>query len=169
MGGNGVSNKNEIQYSSILFVCDANTWRSPMAEFIFKHLLSELDGAASKIKVRSGGIGSHARDDSIFSLDAKLTLKDYGITPSEDFLSRDLNTHTDMVEDADLIITMTEVQKERLQMLKEVEGKNVSLLKEFVGDEGEILDPRGQGDLEYDACYKEIKDCLDKMVDMIIS
>ena len=159
----------EIEYCSILFVCDANTWRSPMAEFIFKHLLSELDGVASKIKVRSGGIGSHARDDSIFSLDAKLTLKDHGIIPSDDFLSRDLNVHTEMVEDADLIITMTEVQKERVQMLKESEDKNVSLLKEFVGEEGEIQDPRGQGDSIYDECYYEIRGCLDKMVEMIVS
>ncbi|MDY6959828.1 MAG: hypothetical protein SVK08_11815, partial [Halobacteriota archaeon] len=80
-----------------------------------------------------------------------------------------LNVHTEMVEDADLIITMTEVQKERVQMLKESEDKNVSLLKEFVGEEGEIQDPRGQGDSIYDECYYEIRGCLDKMVEMIVS
>ncbi|MDY6965829.1 MAG: low molecular weight protein arginine phosphatase [Halobacteriota archaeon] len=162
-------NGEERSYKSILFVCDANTCRSPMAEVILKELLSKHEGeGAAQIKVRSGGIGSHARDNSLFSLDAKLTVKEKGYIPSEEIFSRDLSIHTDMIEDSDLILTMTEVQKERVLKLQVAKDKEVETLKEFVGENGDIADPRGGDDEIYDKCFNEIKSCLDKLVEKIL-
>lgn len=159
--------KKDLPYKKILFVCDANTCRSPMAEYLLKYMLSEL-GYDSQIQVCSGGIATHARDDSAFSLDAKLTIKDKGIPFSEDFRSTDLSWHKDILKTSDLILTMTDLQKTRLMDFEDAKGKEVFTLKEFAGKSGDIDDPRGKDDSVYDQCFFEIKDCMEKALEKII-
>jgi protein-tyrosine phosphatase len=65
--------------SYILFVCDANTCRSPMAEAMLRKMLSDAAGGASEIKVSSAAIAPRARDGSDITLDVKWLLKEEGI------------------------------------------------------------------------------------------
>ncbi len=139
-----------------------------MAEYTLKYMLSE-HGYDSQIHVCSGGIATHARDDSAFSLDAKLTIKDNGIPFSEDFRSTDLNWHKDIIENSDLILTMTDLQKSKLMVFEEIKGKDVFTLKEFAGEPGDIEDPSGKGDSVYDQTFYEIKICMEKALKRIIS
>lgn len=138
-----------------------------MAEYLLKFMLSEKN-LDSQIRVCSGGIATHARDNSAFSLDAKLTIKDKGIPFSEDFRSTDLTRHTDVIRDSDLLITMTEIQKSRLLEFEGVKGKKVFTLKELAGESGDIEDPRGKSDLVYDQTFFEIKECMEKALKRII-
>jgi len=154
-------------YKQVLFVCDANTCRSPMAEYLLKYMLSEHD-YDSQIHVCSGGIATHARDDSAFSLDAKLTIKSNGIPFSEDFRSTDLNWHKDVIENSDLILTMTYLQKSKLMEFDEVKGKEVFTLQEFAGEPGDIEDPSGKGDSVYDQTFIVLKTCMEKALKRII-
>ena len=156
-----------LPYRSILFVCDANTFRSPMAELMLKWMLMSL-GADNQIQVRSGGISGHARDGAMISLDARLILKADGISCHEDFRSQDISRHRELVTEADLILTMTAKQKDRILGLKEAEGKEVYILKEFVGEQGDIADPEGYSDVHYMKCKVQIEDCLKRAIVKIL-
>jgi len=78
----------------------------------------------------------------IASLDARLALRDEGIQLGEnDFVSTDLRRHRDLLAGADLILTMTGLQKQMLASFDEARGRPVFTLREFVGEEGDIDDP----------------------------
>jgi protein arginine phosphatase len=149
-------------------VCHANTARSVMAQVLLKRMLARrgVDGA---IRVRSGGIANYARDGMIASLDARLALREDGIQLGEtDFVSTDLRRHREQLADADLILTMTGLQKQMLTVFDEVRDRPVFTLREFVGEEGDIDDPATQGEDVFRACRDEIKRCLEKSVPRLL-
>jgi protein-tyrosine-phosphatase len=109
-----------------------------MAQVLLERMLARhgVDGA---IRVRSGGIANYARDGMIASLDARLALRDEGIHLGEnDFVSTDLRRHRDQLARADLILTMTVLQKQMLFAFDEIRDRPVFTLREFVGEEGDI-------------------------------
>jgi len=151
---------------TVLFVCHANTCRSVMAQALLEKMLAERNG---RVRVRSGGIGHTARDGMIPSLDARLLLREDGIHLSETaILSTNLRQHRELVADADLILTMTALQKRELRALAAADGRPVFTLREFVGEDGDIADPVGQDEDVYRACRDEIKRCLEKAVDRLL-
>ncbi|MCX8175852.1 MAG: low molecular weight protein arginine phosphatase [Candidatus Bathyarchaeota archaeon] len=145
-------------YKNILFVCDANTFRSPIAKLLLEKMLS--DNGIYDVKVYSAGVASYARDGSLISMDVKLLLKDEGIIVDDGFCSKDLKRHKELLEQSDLILTMTKKQKEAVLVFKEAKGKSVYTLKEFIGEDGDIMDPQALGDEGYIKCKEEIKRCL---------
>jgi len=151
-----------LLYKSILFVCDVNTCRSPMAEALLKKMLAELEDKSISLQVHSGGIALYAREGGLVSLDAKLLMKEeMADSFLEGFRSKDLKRHIDLVKGADLILTMTQRQKEQIQEIEEAKEKEVYTLREFAGENGDIADPGGQGDLAYSRCKEEIKRLLE--------
>jgi protein-tyrosine-phosphatase len=153
---------------TVLMVCHANTARSVMAQVLLKRMLARhgVDGA---IRVRSGGIANYARDGMIASLDARLALREDGIQLGEnDFASTDLRRHREQLAEADLILTMTGLQKQMLTAFDEVRDRPVFTLREFVGEEGDIDDPATQGEDVFRACRDEIKRCLEKSVPRLL-
>ena len=153
---------------TVLMVCHANTARSVMAQLLLERMLARhvADGA---IRVRSGGIANYARDGMIASLDARLALREEGIHLGEnDFVSTDLRRHRDQLAGADLILTMTGLQKQMLSAFDEVRDRPVFTLREFVGEEGDIDDPATQGQDVFRACRDEINRCLEKSVPRLL-
>ena len=153
---------------TVLMVCHANTARSVMAQLLLERMLARhgIDGA---IRVRSGGIANYARDGMIASLDARLALRDEGIQMGEnDFVSTDLRRHRDLLAGADLILTMTVLQKQMLAAFDEVRDRPVFTLREFAGEEGDIDDPATQGPDVFRACRDEIKRCVEKSVPRLL-
>ena len=151
------------QPRSILFVCDANTCRSPMAEAMLRKMLADFEGKPGEIKVSSAAIAPRARDGSDITLDVKWLLKEEGIYV-ENFRSKDLKRHGELLEESDLVLTMSQEQKSRVLQLAEADGKGVYTLKEFIGEAGDIADPFNGGDEAYAPCRDEIKRCLQKLV-----
>jgi protein-tyrosine phosphatase len=160
------------RYRSILIICDMNRCRSPMAEAILKKMISD------KIKVRSAGISANARNRGFMSLDAKLALGEDKFYDDffENFRTTALIWHRDLIKQSDLILTMTNEQKDKVLGFKEVDGKEVYTLKDFARDNDDhkssifdcdISDPFGGGDEEYLRCKEEIEDCLKKVVEKI--
>ena len=129
-------------YKSVLVVCSVNTARSPMAVGYLKHFFDENK---IKAKVNSGGISSHARDGMLISLDAKLAMEEEGIFLPEKYVSVDLKKHPELIQGADLILTLTSNHKE--EILQYVDGgqKKVFTLSEFAGEIGDIEDPSMKG------------------------
>jgi protein-tyrosine-phosphatase len=145
---------------TVLLVCHANTARSVMAQALLEQLLGRRNGVAP-VRIRSGGVGPAARDGMIPSLDARLVLREEGIHLAEDaYASIDLRQHRDLVAEADLILTMTALQKLMVQSFDEARGRAIYTLREFAGEAGDIGDPAGQGELAFRACRDEIKRCL---------
>ena len=149
-------------------VCHANTARSVIAQLLLERMLAR-HGADGAIRVRSGGIANYARDGMIASLDARLALREEGVHLGEnDFVSTDLRRHRDQLAGADLILTMTGLQKQMLSAFDEVRDRPVFTLREFVGEEGDIDDPATQGQDVFRACRDEINRCLEKSVPRLL-
>jgi protein-tyrosine phosphatase len=150
---------------TVLLVCHANTARSVMAQALLEQLLGRRNGVAP-VRIRSGGVGPAARDGMIPSLDARLVLREEGIHLAEDaYASIDLRQHRDLVAEADLILTMTALQKLMVQSFDEARGRAIYTLREFAGEDGDIGDPAGQGEMAFRACRDEIKRCLLQSID----
>ena len=130
----------------VLFVCSGNTCRSPMAEIIFNNLYPD-------IKVKSRGI--FINPGSVIAENSSLILtKEYGY----DIKRKSVQLDSADVINADVIITMTEDQKEILKDQFELE--NIFTLKEFSGDFGDVRDPFGGSIRIYEKTFKEIKSLI---------
>jgi protein-tyrosine-phosphatase len=129
-------------YKSVLVVCSVNTARSPMAVGYLKYFFDKNKIEAS---VNSGGISSHARDGMLISLDAKLAMEEEGISLPDKYVSIDLKKHTELINNADLILTLT--SKHKNEILQYINGsqKDVFTLSEFAGELGDIADPSMKG------------------------
>jgi len=144
---------------TIVFVCTGNTCRSSMAEALFKEMIKDR----KDIKVKSAGIW--ALNNSSASYNAIKVMEERNI---------DLTGHRataltrEILEEADLILTMTKNHKEEiLKVMPEIRDK-VYTLKEYAGyGEVDILDPYG-GDIEvYRKAADDIEDALRKILDKI--
>ena len=121
----------------------------------------EEHGLSHEINVQSGGIAPYARDGALVSLDARLVLRDEGIHIPADSVSTDLKRNRNLIEDADLILAMTDQQMRTLrEHFPESAGKEVYTLRAFAGLDGDIDDPAGQSEEVFAARRDEIKLCL---------
>ncbi|MBI4638498.1 MAG: hypothetical protein HY727_19340 [Candidatus Rokubacteria bacterium] len=154
---------------TVLVVCHANTARSVMAQALLEKMLAErrVDG---RVRIRSGGIASYARDGMLASLDARLALREEGIELGEAAsTSIDLKQHRELIVEADLILAMTTQQKLMLGAFEEARGRPVYTLRELAGESGDIGDPAGQGEDAFRACRDEIKRCLERSIDRLLT
>ncbi|MHA1987774.1 MAG: arsenate reductase/protein-tyrosine-phosphatase family protein [Promethearchaeota archaeon] len=149
----------KFPYKSILVVCSVNTARSRLLEGFLKDLFVKKN---IDVKVKSGGISSHARDGMLISMDAKLAMKEVGITLPEESLSKDLKKYPKLIEEADLIITLTEKHKEEIYDFYDINSKEILTLKEFAGEKGDIADPSMKELEGFRRTRDEIYDCLMK-------
>jgi protein-tyrosine-phosphatase len=155
------------RYRSILFICAANTARSVMAEHLLRREL-ERRGLVESIAVRSAGIAPFARDGALISLDTRLVLRGEGITLDEGETSTDLRRHPELLEQADLILTMTLGQQAELRERFPIAAdRPVFTLREFAGESGDVDDPFGQGDDVFAACLNEIKRLMPAVMDRL--
>lgn len=130
----------------VLFICSGNTCRSPMAEVIFNNLYPDL-------KAESRGIFTNPA--SVIAENSSIILeREYGY----DIKRKAVQLKPEDVMNADIVITMTEEQKEILKDQFELE--NIFTLKEFSGDEGNIRDPFGGSIRIYEKVFKEIKSLI---------
>ncbi len=157
----------EPRFRSVLLICAANTARSVMAEHIIARELQQL-GFNSEIRVRSAGIAPYARDGALVSLDTRMVLRDIGIHLDDDATSTDLKRHPELLNEADLVIAMTEQQARDLRERFVVPDRlEVHTLRSFAGEAGDIDDPFEQGDLVFAQCREEITRLIPRVIDRL--
>ena len=138
----------------VVFVCHGNTCRSPMAEVIFKSL-------TKNIEVLSAGISAHGGERA-----AENAIKIC------EFNGLDLNNHKSRnfrdlkIEDDDLILALTCDIRNTLK--RQYPNLEIRTIKEYAGEKNylDINDPIGGDLMIYDMCFQEIKESLEKIVEI---
>ena len=148
---------NHFPYTKVLVVCSVNTARSRMSEGYLKDFFFRN---GMEVSVSSGGIASNARDGMLISLDAKLVMKEIGIILSEDAVSIDLKKRPELIQQADLILTLTEKHKEEIQKYNTSDENKVLTLREFAKESGDIADPSMKGFEGFRKARDEIINCI---------
>ncbi|MBF1014770.1 MAG: hypothetical protein HXK78_06260 [Lachnospiraceae bacterium] len=140
-------------YDRIIFVCEGNHSKGPMAETIYKSLTEN-----ESIPAISRGLVvlfSEPVNEKAVSV-----LENHGLTCAVEF-SKEL-TKEDITENA-LILTMTDKQKKQTIDKYEIEN-NIFSIKEFNGEEGEVKDPYGGTLVDYEECYNELLRLIKKTI-----
>ena len=140
-------------YDRIIFVCEGNHSKGPMAETIYKSLTEN-----ESIPAISRGLVvlfSEPVNEKAVSV-----LENPGLTCAVEF-SKEL-TKEDITENA-LILTMTDKQKKQAIDKYEIEN-DIFSIKEFNGEEGEVKDPYGGTLVDYEECYNELLRLIKKTI-----
>lgn len=133
----------------ILFVCTGNTCRSAMAaamlnDIAVKNDLNVLIDSAGVF----AGIGERATDEAVKAMAKRgIDLSGHRTKPLTD----------ELIDMADVILVMTGAHKQLIESM--AKGKVFTLL-EYAGDEGDIPDPFGGDDEEYEETAQAIYDAL---------
>lgn len=130
-------------------------------------LLKDALGSKSDIEVQSAGVlGFNGIRASANSIEV---LEEEGIDISE---HRSQQLTKEVVNEADLILVMTQIHKLEVINFLEKPGKEVYLIKEFAPreEQGEmnISDPIGRSIFVYRSCRDELKQCMPQLVKKIL-
>ena len=145
--------RNLSKYSRLIFVCTGNTCRSPMAEVLFR---ASYD--ADDIEVFSRGLVVLFPEPC--NPKADLVVKNHNLSLEEHIATQRQKSG---VNDETLVLCMTFSQKLKLMEEYGLEA-NLYTIKEYAGEEGDVLDPYGQTMLEYEECFMELSRLMKKTV-----
>lgn len=138
----------------ILFMCSGNTSRSPMAEGIFKSMVENAEVSSAGFSTLSGEKASEY---------AILVCKKHGIDLS-DF--KTTNIRDVDFTDIDLVLTATESNKNKLKKFyPDIEAYTI---REYANqyDDLDIDDPSDESLGDHVVCFFEIRDALEKILEI---
>ena len=137
--------------------------------------LFDADVPAFVVGIEGGNGGTaalsfFARDGSLVSLDARFVLREIGIELPPEAGATDLKRHPELLQAADLVLAMTDEQRAILLVkFPDSEGKDVVLVRELVGEAGDIDDPSMKDEDVFRFCRNEIVRCLEGGLDRLLA
>ena len=144
---------------TLLFVCTGNTCRSPMAEQIFNEQARDLSAHAISA-------GLDAKPGSPINPQAADALIQFGYTPTE---HRSTLVSTEAVEEADVILTFTQDQKDEVAKRFPAAVEKLFTISEYAnstsGKHEDVSDPYGKSA----EVYKETAETINSLVEVIVS
>lgn len=144
----------------VLFVCTGNTCRSSMAEGIFNRIAKEK---GKDYKATSAGIlayeGLPATDEAV-----EVLKEEYDIDISH---HKSRSIKREYLEDADLVFTMTMMQRKTLVSKYPEFADKIFTLNEFAGNEGDIDDPFGYGKDVYKKTAEELYTSISRIIEKL--
>jgi len=148
----------------IIVVCTANICRSPMAAALLQHALAAQPEPLRSFKIISAGVA--ARADDPVSENSVLALKKVGLDISK-HTSRPLTQK--MMDEASLVLGMTESHRAMIQLQAEPPPKNLFLFREFLPQRGDkqIGDPFGGPLKLYESTRDEMVEAIPSLVEFI--
>lgn len=140
----------------IVVVCTANLCRSPMAEALLRHALQGQPPPLNGWRVVSAGVA--AQRGAPASANSVAALKKVGLNLAG---HRSQPLTAELVNEADLILVMTESHRDMISLLFDPPPE-VNLLRDFMPAEAsrEIVDPYGSALPDYEACRDEIVEAI---------
>jgi protein-tyrosine-phosphatase len=149
---------------TILTVCTANICRSPMAAALLQHALAGQREPLRSLKVASAGVAARAGDP--ISENSVVALKKVGIDIAGQ-RSQPL-TH-ELLDEAALVLCMTESHRAMIQLTVEPQPKNIFLFREFMPREAdkEIGDPYGGPLKVYEAARDEMVEAIPSLIEFL--
>jgi len=150
--------------NEIVFVCTANTCRSPMAEGLFRHALLAQDEPLKSLAVSSAGVSTF--DSQPVAPNAVNAMSKVGI---------DIKSHCsqaitlELMERALVIFTMTETHLAILALQIDPPPVNAFLMRQFLeGDANDqIPDPFGMNLAHYEACRDSMVEAVPSLLKVI--
>jgi protein-tyrosine-phosphatase len=149
---------------NILLVCTGNTCRSPMAKALLQKILQErAPGSAEEFHISSAGLttgpGLPASKYAIAVMEERgIDIKGHRSQPVD----------ASLVQAADLVLAMTDVQREYLWDRFPTRKENIFTLAEFAGIAGEVADPFGGGQAIYEECAAQLEYILNRVAERLL-
>ena len=144
---------------TVLFVCTGNTCRSPLAEQIFNERTKDLSAHAFSA-------GLDAKPGSPINPQAADSLTSLGYSPTSHSSTL---VSTEAVEEADVILTFTQDQKNELGQRFPTAVQKLFTISEYAnstsGNHEDVSDPYGKNA----EVYKETAETIDSLVGLIVS
>ena len=152
------------QPNEIVFVCTANTCRSPMAAALFRHALDAQDEPLHSLSVSSVGISAYPGQPA--SANSVRALKKVGI---------DIGSHRsqpltqEIVDRALAFFCMTETHLAMLHYQIEPPPQNAFLMRQFISgvDDTQIPDPFGMELRQYEACRDSMVEAIPSLIEIV--
>lgn len=156
LGRNMANIRNEI-----VFVCTANTCRSPMAEGLFRHALAAQEDPLNQLKVSSAGVSVFDRQKA--NPNSVTAMSKVGIDLSN-HQSRPLTQ--ELIDSALAYFAMTETHLAMLTFQLSPPPENAFLMRSFIGDESdtEIPDPFGMSLVHYESCRDSMVEAIPSLI-----
>lgn len=148
---------------NILFVCTGNTCRSPIAEGVLRDMAKreQLPYVVLSAGLRAFPGAPVSRE----SVEAALLLE-----PPVDIATHKARTlKVEYMEASDVVITMTEDLKARVQSAFPKMAYKVYTLNEIAKESGEVADPYGASSAVYETCAKQIQQLIEKGLEFFAS
>jgi protein-tyrosine phosphatase len=145
----------------VVAVCTANICRSPMVEALLAHAMKAQPAPLQAWRVVSAGVCALSGDS--VSTNSVTALKKVGLNISA---HRSQPLTPEMVEQADVILVMTESHRAAISLMFDPSPENIYLLREFMpaAASREIVDPYGSALPAYEACRDEIVEAVPSVI-----
>jgi protein-tyrosine-phosphatase len=135
-----------------------------MAEALLREKL-QTGGAADAVSVSSAGISAWEGQPASPEAIRVMALREI----SSIAFHRARQISAEQINEADLILTMTGLHKERLQKYFQEHAAKIFLLSEYAGAAEDIADPVGGPLAEYEMCAGELDHLIEVALEKILS